>query len=233
MGRKELKRSYKIIFRKQIQLLRFIIQACFMAGLILPLIPHPESVAGILFWSAPVVGVFFCGWICPFGAAQDWLAWIARKLHLPRIKIPWKFQRYLQFSRYIWAGLIFFAGIHYAFLSARFYFNDNLFHNMLTWTSGLTLGGFLFAGLFTDRPFCNYFCMKGAMDGLLSVVRPLSIKRDDNNCIHCRLCDKACPMNVRVEKTCFVRHPNCINCLKCINACPKKCLSYGFMRLKK
>ena len=219
--------------RKWIQPLRFLIQACFMAGLIIPWLPHSEPVAKGLFWTVLVVGVFFCGWVCPFGAIQDWLAWVARKIHLPRLQIPWKYQRFLQLSRYIWAGLITFAGVHYAFLSARFYFNDNLFHNMLTWTSGLTLGTFLIIGLFVDRPFCNYFCMKGAMDGLMSIIRPISIKRDSKTCIHCHLCDKICPMNVRVEHTNFVRHPNCINCMKCVGVCPKQCLALRLMALKK
>ena len=218
--------------RKRLQIFRFIIQACFMAGLIIPWLPHSETAGRWVFWSVLVAGVFFCGWICPFGAAQEWAGQIARKLKLPRIQVPWKVQKYLQFSRYIWAFLILFAGVHYAFLSTRFYFNDNLFHNMLTWSSGLSLFFFLAVSLFIDRPFCNYFCMKGAVDGMMSVVRPLSIKRDDEKCIHCHLCDKICPMNVRVENTLFVRHPNCVNCMKCMQVCPKKCVKYGLMNMK-
>ena len=221
------------MLKKWIQPLRFLIQACFMAGLIVPWFPHSETVANWLFRTVLAVGVFFCGWVCPFGAAQDWLAWIARKLYLPRIQIPWKYQMVLQLSRYIWAALIFFAGVHYAFLSTRFYFNDNLFHNMLTWTSGITLAVFMITALFTDRPFCNYFCMKGAMDGLMSIIRPISITRDYKACIHCHLCDKVCPMNVRVEHTSFVRHPNCINCMKCVSSCPKNCLAVRLMQFKK
>ena len=218
--------------KKWIQPLRLIIQACFMAGLFLPLI-HPEPVARYLFWTVLAVGVFFCGWVCPFGAIQDWLGFLARKLHLPRFQIPWKYQRFLQLSRYIWAVLITFAGVHYAFLSARFYFQDNLIHNNLSWISATTLAVFLVAGLFLDRPFCNYFCMKGAVDGLMSVIRPVSIRRDPKTCIHCHLCNKVCPMNVPVEGTNFVRHPNCINCMKCVCACPQNCLKFKLMALRK
>ena len=201
-----------------------------MAGLFLPLI-HPETVAGYLFWTVLAVGVFFCGWVCPFGAIQDWLGFLARKLHLPRFQIPWKYQRFLQLSRYIWAGLIIFAGVYYAFLSARFYFQDNLIHNNLSWISGITLAVFLIASLFLDRPFCNYFCMKGAVDGLMSVIRPVSIRRDPKACIHCHLCNKVCPMNVPVEGTNFVRHPNCINCMQCLSVCPKNCIKFNLMSI--
>ena len=218
--------------KKWIQPLRLIIQACFMAGLFLPLI-HPETVARYLFWTVLAVGVFFCGWVCPFGAIQDWLGFLARKLHLPRFQIPWKYQMFLQLSRYIWAGLITFAGVHYAFLSARFYFQDNLIHNNLSWISATTLAVFLVASLFLDRPFCNYFCMKGAVDGVMSVIRPVSIRRDPKACIHCHLCNKVCPMNVPVEGINFVRHPNCINCMKCVCACPKNCLKFKLMALRK
>lgn len=219
-------------FEKAIQKLKVFVQALFLASFIIPWLPHPETAGKWLFWTAPLVGVFFCGWVCPFGLAQDVFSWVARKLKLPQIKLSWRVQKYLQFSRYIWAGLIFFAGVNYAFLNARFYFQDNLFHNMLTFTSGAVLAFFMIAGLFIKRPFCNYFCMKGAIDGLMSVVRPLGISRDEKACIHCCLCDKVCPMNVRVEQTKFVRHPNCINCMQCISACPKKCLKYKLVSFK-
>ena len=216
---------------KGLQIFKTIIQTCFMAGLIIPWLPHPEKIASWLLWTVPLVGVFFCGWVCPFGTAQDLCAWIAKKLKFPRFQISWRFQKYLQVSRYVWAGLILFAGVNYAFLSARYYFNDNLFYNALTWTSGLTLVFFLLAGLFIDRPFCNYFCMKGAVEGVMSIVRPFGIKRKKQDCIHCQLCNKICPMNVRVENMNFVRHPNCINCLKCVSVCPKKCIKFKLMTI--
>ena len=216
--------------KKWLQPLRFMVQACFMAGLYLPLI-HPETMAHWLFWTVLAVGVFFCGWVCPFGAIQDWLGLIAKKCRLPRFKVPWKIQKYLQFSRYIFLGLMF-LGVTFSFLNARFYFQDNLIHNMLSWTSGITLTVFLLISLFVDRPFCNYFCMKGAADGLMSIVRPVSISRNNKACVHCRLCDKVCPMNIPVESTNFVRHPNCINCMQCVSKCPKDCIKFKLMKFK-
>ena len=213
--------------KKRIQQIRFIIQTCFMAGLFLPLI-HPEMIAHYLFWSVLVIGVFFCGWACPFGAAQDWIGWIARKCKLPQLKMSWKFQKFLQFSRYIFLVLMFF-GITFSFSNARFYFQDNLMHNMLSWSICITLSIFLIISLFFDRPFCNYFCMKGAADGLMSIVRPFGIRHNNTTCIHCHLCNKACPMNIQVENISFVRHPNCINCMKCIDKCPKDCLKFNLI----
>lgn len=215
--------------KKLLQLLRLIIQACFMAGLFLPLI-HSETMAQYLFWTVLVIGVFFCGWVCPFGTVQEWIGWVARRCKLPRFKIPWKVQKYLQLSRYIFLGLMF-LGITFSFSNARFYFQDNLMHNMLSLTSGITLVIFLIISLFFDRPFCNYFCMKGAVDGLMSIIRPISIKRNSKTCVHCHLCDKVCPMNIPVENTTFVRHPSCINCMKCLSVCPKNCIKFNLVNI--
>ncbi len=219
----------KRLNKKWIQPLRWIVQTCFMAGLFVAFV-HPQTVARWPLWTLLFVGVFFCGWVCPFGTVQDWLGWCAVKCRLPRFKVPRHIQKYLQFSRYLFLGLMFW-GITFSFSNAPFYFQNNLMHHMLSWASGLTLTFFLIAGLFCDRPFCNYFCLKGAADGLVSMFRLISIHRDNNACIHCHLCDKVCPMNVSVEKTGFVRHPNCINCMKCVGVCPKNCLKYRLMRI--
>jgi polyferredoxin len=217
--------------KKWIQPLRFIVQAFFAASLFLPLI-HSETVAHWLFWSVVFIGVFFCGWVCPFGTAQEWLGIIAERCKIPRLKMPKYIQRYLQFSRYIFFGLMVF-GISFSFSGARFYFQDNLVYNMLTLTGAVVLASFLIISLFFERPFCNYFCTKGAADGLMSMVRIAGISREDKTCIHCRLCDKICPMNISVEQTKFVRHPNCINCMKCMGVCPKNCIKFKLMNIPK
>ena len=202
-----------------------------MAGLFLPFFPSADVIGQKIWLSAIILGVFFCGWVCPFGAAQEWLNLLARKFKLPQFKMPQKFQKYLQISRYGFYALSVF-GIGFSFLNARYYFDHNLAMNMLSAFSAVVLAVFLISSLFFERPFCNYFCLKGAVDGAMSIVRPLSIARDDEKCVHCHLCDKACPMNILVERSKFVRHPNCINCFKCINACPKNCLAYKLMEIK-
>ena len=51
-------------------------------------------------------GVFYCGWICPFGSIQDFINKIAKKLKIKRYKVPDKVQKYLVYTRYFLYSLV-------------------------------------------------------------------------------------------------------------------------------
>lgn len=170
-------------------------------------------------------GVFYCGWICPFGSIQDIISKIATKLKIKRFKCPPKFQKYLVYLRYFLYTLVIIKLISMSW-NPRGRFGDILKGVELDTLLYIIVAVFLIASIFIDRPWCNYFCEKGAFYDLLSTFRIFGIKRDNNTYIHCHKCDKVCPMNILVEGTDFVNHPNCIGCLECISNCPKKCLKY-------
>lgn len=218
--------------KKLIQPLRLLVQACFMAGLFLPIFPFADNIGQKIWITILFVGVFFCGWICPFGALQDWFGWIAKKLHFPRYKLPQKLQQYVQLLRYILYGLSV-INIVLFFLNSRFFFEHSVVAGAWEWVSGSVMVLFLLATLFTDRPFCNYFCVKGASLGVWSVLRPIGITREEKSCVHCSKCDQICPMNIEVSSVAFVRHPNCINCMQCLTACPKGCIKFKLIHSKR
>ena len=218
--------------KKLIQPLRLLVQACLMAGLFLPIFPFADNIGQKIWITILFVGVFFCGWICPFGALQDWFGWIAKKLHFPRYKLPQKLQQYVQLLRYILYGLSV-INIVLFFLNSRFFFEHSVVAGAWEWVSGSVMVLFLLATLFTDRPFCNYFCVKGASLGVWSVLRPIGITREEKSCVHCSKCDQICPMNIEVSSVAFVRHPNCINCMQCLTACPKGCIKFKLIHSKR
>lgn len=95
----------------KIQILRFCVQVLFMAGLMFSFTPNTKYVSQWMLPGVLLLGVFFCGWVCQLGAAQDWMAKLGRLLHLPRLRVPQRIQRYLQLSRYIFYLLLKIADI--------------------------------------------------------------------------------------------------------------------------
>jgi ferredoxin-type protein NapH len=177
-------------------------------------------------------GAFHCGWLCPFGFIQELLGKLGKTLKLPRLNIPKKWDNFLRFTRYILLGLSF-LGLGFTWYLTSPYSTTLSYLSgyaaPLTWATGGILTFFLLLSLFTDRPFCRYFCTKGAGYGALSMGRLFTIRRNKETCINCRLCDKACPMGIEVSKVSHIRNFQCINCFDCMAACPKEnTLIYGW-----
>ncbi|HOX08235.1 MAG TPA: 4Fe-4S binding protein [Planctomycetota bacterium] len=81
------------------------------------------------------------------------------------------------------------------------------------------LAFFLIFMVLVSRAFCRTFCPLGAIYGLCSRLALVRIKTDLRECVECRLCDKACPVDLDVRKE--AGGPECIACGDCIRACPK------------
>jgi polyferredoxin len=219
-----MKRTNK---RKWIQPARILVQLIFF-GICLLGIVSSKQVSDWLLPTTLLVGVLFCGWICPLGTLQDWAYKLGRKLKLPLFRMPYKVQRYLQLSRYILYFMLT-LGVAFTVLQGTKNLSALMKGKEIALASLIVLIIFVLAGLFFNRPFCNYICTGGARRGLWSVIRIIGIRRDTSRCINCKLCSKSCPMNIDVANTDFVRHPNCIGCMSCLSACPRKCISFKHM----
>jgi uncharacterized protein with FMN-binding domain/ferredoxin len=183
-------------------------------------------------------GAFYCGWICPFGFLQDLFSKIGSWIGIKKRKTPKSIQKFLMFSRYILALLVLLISVDLIFtvlsFDPRANFENMLLGNVVTVSCLVVIFCFEIISLFFDRPFCNYLCVQGAKYGFFSILRPITIKRNDSKCVGCKKCDKVCPMNIEVSKCGDLRSPQCINCFQCISSCPVKgTLTYGPMSLKK
>ncbi|MCL2821783.1 MAG: 4Fe-4S binding protein [Firmicutes bacterium] len=75
-----------------------------------------------------------------------------------------------------------------------------------------------------NRAFCKYICPVVVFLKPASHFSLLRFKSIDENCVKCRLCEKACPMEVEITNPSRKRKnaTECIACCECIRACPKK-----------
>ncbi len=184
------------------------------------------SVIGIAL--ALFFGPVICGWICPFGTFQEWIAKIGKKIWGKRYNtfVPAVVDRPLRFLRYVVlirvsyltviSGVLVFQNVD------PFYTLFNFWRKEITLLGFIVFGVILILSLFIERPFCKYMCPYGAFQGILNLVRVFSIKRNTKTCINCNACNRACPMNIDVAHSVTVSDHQCISCLACTSesACP-------------
>lgn len=213
-----------------VKTIRIVIQAIFFVVSLMSFVKMNLVLFGSIMFVSLFGGAWFCGWICPFGAAQDWIGLMGKKFLKRRISIPHKLERIISWLRYLLLGLSLAGFAVTAFLSSPYQnFTGLLAGNIryIEWGSWVVLAFFLCSSLLVDRPFCRYFCLEGAGYGLLSMLRIFTITRKTEKCSGCKACDRACPIQVNISSHSHVRHPGCINCLHCVQSCPVNgCLSY-------
>ncbi|MBN2898488.1 MAG: FMN-binding protein [Clostridia bacterium] len=199
--------------------LRPLIQIIFVALTALGLFTSPQIGWIIIF--ALLTGPIFCGWMCPFGALQDALVFLRRKLNLPTLKLRGHHQ--LKWLRYVLFIITLVNGssliLQILSRDPRGNFQQFLQVKELTILNGIILTLFLLAALFSDRFFCKYLCIEGAKQSIISGGRLFKIQRNDA-CVNCNRCDGACPMGINITKKPVVHDAECIGCLACIDACP-------------
>ncbi|MHB1454009.1 MAG: 4Fe-4S binding protein [Saccharofermentanales bacterium] len=180
--------------------------------------------------TALLFGAIFCGYICPFGAYQEWIGKIGKYLFPKKYNrlIPARLDKVLRYLRYAVLAMV----LYQTATTAKLIFQDmdpyyalfNFFTNEVAVTAYAVLGVMTILSLFIERPWCKYFCPYGAFLGIFNLLSVFRIRRNKTTCIDCRLCDKACPMNIKVSDKATVRDHQCISCHLCTSeaACPVK-----------
>jgi len=132
-------------------------------------------------------GRTFCAGVCPLGALQDLVL-------LRPTKVPRWAESALRLIAYVYFGAaVLFAATGSAFLICRY----DPFVSFFRLTGGLNiliLGAcFLLVGVFVGRPYCRFACPYGVILRQLSRVSKWRVTITPDECVHCKLCEDACP----------------------------------------
>lgn len=163
----------------------------------------------------------FCGWLCPFGALQEMVGWVAKKLRIRQKKIPYAIHSKLWWLKY--AILIGLVGVSVMSLhSAEVGAEIEPFKTAITlqfirdWPFVLYAVGLLVAGLFINKFYCRYVCPLGAGLAILGYFHMgewLTRRKQCGN--PCTLCHHKCDIKAITPKG-DINYNECVQCLECI-----------------
>lgn len=178
-------------------------------------------------WSFTFISLFiwgrglFCGWLCPFGALQEFIAWLGQKLRLRQWKVSEPLHRRLQWLKYvILLGLL--ASALLSQTLAERLAEVEPFKTTITlflvrsWPFVAYALLLLGLGLFIHKFYCRYVCPLGAGLAILGRLRLFSwLKRIDACGQPCQHCRNRCGIGA-IHRDGRIDYDECIQCLECI-----------------
>ncbi|MBU1837434.1 MAG: 4Fe-4S binding protein, partial [Alphaproteobacteria bacterium] len=182
---------------------------------------------GTLVWIVAILGFvlwgrgLFCGWLCPFGALQEFAHHLGRLLRLPQWEVSRAWDQRLKWIKYVLlAGLI--ATIFIAPDSTDKVAEIEPFKTAITvffvrdWYYVLYAAFWLILGMVTFKGFCRYVCPLGAFMAIGGMIRTRSwIPRRADCGSPCQLCKVKCKYGA-IKQTGEIQYDECFQCLDCV-----------------
>ncbi len=163
----------------------------------------------------------FCGWLCPFGALQEFAGDLGRALRLPQWRPSAKVDASLRNLKYVALASILAAALLSSSLAERL-------AEIEPFKTAITLGfvrdlpyvlyagGLLLGGVVSFKFFCRYLCPLGAAFALIGLARRRDwIARRVECGDPCQLCKAKCRYNAIKPSGAIIYH-ECFQCLDCV-----------------
>lgn len=170
----------------------------------------------MIFWGRGV----FCGWLCPFGALQELLNEIARRLRIRQVDLPWGLHERLWILKYLVFLGIFALSLNsmelgFTAAEAEPFKTAVALRFQRAWPFVAFAVLLLFMGLFVRRAYCRYLCPLGAALALPARMRIFEwLKRRPQCGRECRQCAAQCPVGA-IYPSGAISPNECIYCLNC------------------
>ena len=191
----------------------------------------------LLVWVAAIIGFvvwgrgLFCGWLCPYGALQEFADRLGRVLGIKRRRVSAGTDRWLKKLKYVLLALLVVTGfvapaVHDMLVEIEPFKTAITVHFVREWWFVAYALGWLVLGMVWFKPFCRYVCPLGAfmaLGGLLRLRR--WIPRRDECGSPCQLCKVRCNYDA-IEKDGSIAYSECFQCLDCVSIHddPKQCV---------
>jgi transcriptional regulator of nitric oxide reductase len=178
-------------------------------------------------WAFVLVSLFiwgrgtFCGWLCPFGALQEFAGLAGQALRLPQVAVRRVPDARLKRVKYGVLAAILLAAVWAPAQADRLVelepFKTAITLNFVrAWPFVAYAGGLLLVATVVNKAFCRYLCPLGAALALLGRVRLLDwIPRRAECGTPCQTCRHRCGYNAIVPSG-KVDYEECFQCMECV-----------------
>ncbi|MEE4279227.1 MAG: 4Fe-4S binding protein [Halieaceae bacterium] len=163
----------------------------------------------------------FCGWLCPFGVMQSFVAWVAQKLRIRQWRVSPRWHGRLIYLKYavlaVLMGLAF-ESLQLAEQGAEVEpFKTAVTLNFVReWPFVIYAVALLGLGLFINKFYCRYVCPLGAGLAVLGRFRIFSLIPRRSECgSPCQLCAVRCE-TAAIRKSGEIDYNECVQCLECV-----------------
>lgn len=174
------------------------------------------TAAALLFWGRGA----YCGWLCPFGALQELINQLARKLGIRQLRMPWTVHERLWAVKYIIFLVLFGFSLHSLEWAERLAEVEPFKTSIIlkfdrAWPYVLFAVGMLLPSLFIERFYCRYLCPLGAALAIPARLRMFPwLKRYKECGTSCQVCAKECGVQA-IHPEGDINVNECMYCLDC------------------
>jgi NosR/NirI family transcriptional regulator, nitrous oxide reductase regulator len=191
----------------------------------------------LLIWGVTILGFIlwgrglFCGWLCPFGALQEFAHHLGRLLRLPEWEPSVRWDTRLKSMKYVLlaalVGVTLFAPTHLDKAAEIEPFKTAITTFFIReWYYVAYAALWLVLGLFTFKGFCRWVCPLGALMAIGGLIRGRDwIARRKECGSPCQLCRVRCKYGA-IKASGQIQYSECFQCLDCvtIHNSPKACV---------